>query len=288
MSAIELTNLTENWLKRNIEAAKFRRVSNVAVKVTPELAAEMLTKNEGNRNPRHGSMMMLSRAITNGEWIETGDTIKFDMFGRLLDGQHRLMAVVHADRSVNMDIVFGVSPEAFDRIDTGYARTTNQLLAMSGIKNGAVITSGARSMMAIQSGLSNTSSLSVSRHQVLDFVKKNPDIIEGARVSDTIKSRIGRVVSPGGTTAAITILTRRMGKDVDPFVDGLCSGANLTKESPILALRNRLIRGSTSKITDGVEIAALFIKAFNSWHAGRPVKVLSWRPADEDFPTVGA
>ncbi len=262
-----------------------RRTHVQAATITPEVAAEMLKRNEGNRNPRHQHVTLLSRAMEAGQWIDTGDTIKFDTNGRLLDGQHRLLAVLQSKTPVRMDVAFGIDPEAFDRIDTGYSRTTGQLLSMAGVKDGAVVTSAVRTLMAIEAGFRAASSLSVSRHDVVEYFKRNPGVADCVKQSNQIKHALGRTTSPGGVAAAIFIIKYADGQDLNTFIDNVCSGIGLVKDSSLLLLRNRLIRGS-SRQGDGVEVAAIFIKAFNSWREGRPMQKLVWRVADEEFPTV--
>lgn len=289
MTTIQLTSTNETWLNRHIQTSKFRRVSLVGITVTPDLAKEMLARNEGNRVKRVAHVGALAQAIKSGDWIETGDTIKFDTNGRLLDGQHRLSAIIQANTSVVADVVFGVTPEAFDRIDTGMARTHSQILAMVGIKDGPLLTSATRVLLALNRGLSHAGSVSASKHEVVEFIKANHDLIASARVAERVRKAIGRIASPGGLTAAVYLINKRVGTDITPFIDQLCSGAGLNAESPILALRNRFIRssGKARNKIDGVEATALVIKAFNAWHEGRPMKQLSWRVADEEFPVVG-
>lgn len=289
MTTIQLTTSNESWLNRHIQTSKFRRVSLVGITVTPELAKEMLARNEGNRVKRANHVGALAQAIKNGDWVETGDTIKFDTTGRLLDGQHRLSAIIQADKPVVADVVFGVPPEAFDRIDTGMTRTHSQILAMVGIKDGPLLTSATRILLALKKGLSHAGSVSASKHEVVEFIKANPDLIAAARIADRVRKAIGRIASPGGMTAAAYLINKRVGSDINPFIEQLCTGVGLSADSPILALRNRFIRSGTKTRNklDGVEATALVIKAFNAWHEGRPVKALSWRVADEDFPEVG-
>ena len=79
--------------------------------VTPALALEWLEKMGANRSVAQRYVEAFARDMRAGEWTLNGETIKFDVQGRLVDGQHRLWAVVQADVTVEMDVARDV-PEA--------------------------------------------------------------------------------------------------------------------------------------------------------------------------------
>ena len=64
--------------------------------ITPELAAEFLKKNKSNRPLSSKHVIALAGSIERGEWMFTGESIKFSESDTLLDGQHRLSAIVMA------------------------------------------------------------------------------------------------------------------------------------------------------------------------------------------------
>lgn len=93
------------------------------VVVSPKLAAEFLGKNTRNRKLRKWYAVALSEAIKRGEWIVSHQGIAFSESGALLDGQHRLQAVVLSGISVTMLLVTGIDDAAFQIIDRGMGRT---------------------------------------------------------------------------------------------------------------------------------------------------------------------
>ena len=62
--------------------------------ITPKKAEEYLKHNIRNRKHRRQVVNELSTIITQGEWRLVHQPIAFDSTGRLVDGQHRLMAIV--------------------------------------------------------------------------------------------------------------------------------------------------------------------------------------------------
>lgn len=112
------------------------RITHSTVTVTPEQAAKWLDRNVANRTVRPSRVKEYAAAMQEGRWLYTADPIRFDEDGRLIDGQHRLMALVRADLPVDMHVVRGLSRDAQDAVDTGAARTASDQLKVRGFKHG--------------------------------------------------------------------------------------------------------------------------------------------------------
>lgn len=69
--------------------------------ITPELASYWLSNcNQGNRSIKQAVVKKYAQDITEGQWRITHQCIAFDIAGRLVDGQHRLSAVVLCNRAI--------------------------------------------------------------------------------------------------------------------------------------------------------------------------------------------
>lgn len=103
-------------------------ISSFDAIVTPEMAKKLLsernTKNYRKIDPNH--IQELATEMRLGNWAYNGDSIKFDWDGYLMDGQHRLSAVVEYGKWVCFHIVEGLDPADVDKIDTA---TKNRSLA---------------------------------------------------------------------------------------------------------------------------------------------------------------
>lgn len=100
--------------------------------VTPELAAEWLQSNTNNRNVKRWTVEQYARDMSAGRWAMTGDPIRFAPDGRLLDGQHRLMAVVKSQVAVEMVVIRGLDPSSQIVMDIGPSRTGGDALKLTG------------------------------------------------------------------------------------------------------------------------------------------------------------
>jgi len=99
--------------------------------VTPDMASAWLATSRGNRRLRKAWVEELARAMRAGQFAETHQAIAFDEDSALVDGHHRLSAVVESGCTVRMLVVSGVAREAYSAIDSGIGRTVADRLGIS-------------------------------------------------------------------------------------------------------------------------------------------------------------
>lgn len=99
--------------------------------ITPEIAKTMLGENVNNRRISRDNVNLFAREIRNGEWRFNGEAIKFSKDGRLLDDQHRLLAVIAADKPLTTLVIRGLEDETQQTMDSGKTRTLGDVLAAS-------------------------------------------------------------------------------------------------------------------------------------------------------------
>ena len=76
------------------------------VTVTPDMAFEMLEKNTRNRKVDEKRVRQYAKDMKSSRWALNGSTIVIAEDGTLLDGQHRLWAVIEANVPVQLLIVY--------------------------------------------------------------------------------------------------------------------------------------------------------------------------------------
>jgi len=105
-------------------------------KITPELASKWLEANfKNNRQIRQARVDAYASDMAAGNWTFTGEAVKFSIDGSLIDGQHRLSAIVASGKSIKMLIVKGVKPAAMTAMDTQMGRTLSNVLAIQSYEN---------------------------------------------------------------------------------------------------------------------------------------------------------
>ena len=99
--------------------------------VTPEMAQAYLTRNTRNRKLRQSVVDRYAGDMASGKWQLTHQGLAFNCDGTLLDGQHRLAAIVKAGVPVTMMMTFGVHEDAQRDMDTLEIRNPADSLSMS-------------------------------------------------------------------------------------------------------------------------------------------------------------
>lgn len=228
--------------------------------VTPEMARNLLKKNDHNRRVREHHVDFLASEIANGRWKLTSETIAISPDGVIVDGQHRLIAVTQSGVAVECWVARGVPMDVQDVIDTGTVRTvSDQLQLGDGLKNATMSVAAVRQIVAL----------------CCDFqkVKISTDL---ARI---ILSEFGREIEfcidklfpfrPGFRAWVIGSLAFAMSADrhTSVFIEALGSGENITRGDPAKAARDWLTNGSSISLTKHYKrgaIEGLMNAAYNS------------------------
>lgn len=81
-------------------------INFVLMQITPEIAKAFLAGNTDNRKLAIRTVEVLARDMTNGGWRLTHQCIAISESGLLIDGQHRLSAVVSSGKTVPMYVAY--------------------------------------------------------------------------------------------------------------------------------------------------------------------------------------
>lgn len=95
---------------------------------TPADAANAMTKCSGQRNLNNNRVRLYAREMAAGRWTTGVDPIVFDEDDNLINGQHRLAAVILAKIPVTVLTVRGMPRAAIRSIDMGAPRRTADLV----------------------------------------------------------------------------------------------------------------------------------------------------------------
>lgn len=99
------------------------------ITVTPEMAKKWLATNtKGNRPTSSRVVGCYARDMAAGRWQLTHQGIAFNKTGELVDGQHRLAAIVEADVPVEMVVSTGFDVEYDSPLDQGRVRGLNHVM----------------------------------------------------------------------------------------------------------------------------------------------------------------
>ncbi len=114
--------------------------------VTPELAAKWLLKNTSNRAVRKGRVKAFARDMKAGAWSFNPQPISFGTDDGILDGQHRLLAIIESGVSVQMAVWFDVPVASRSVMDLGTPRGLRDVAGIS-VLEAAVVMAMMRGMI---------------------------------------------------------------------------------------------------------------------------------------------
>jgi len=252
--------------------------------ITPEVARDWLARSGENfRRLDKARAARLADNIRHLGWTVDANPLKFDSKGRLVDGQHRLAALVELGIAVQTWVARGVDDDK--TIDVGRPRTIVDYLLHRGEKNVVHLASALHYIWKHERGhsfLYNGARSTPSPRELLDLLERRPEI----RACVVSARRCRDVVSVG----QMAYLRYVVGGWAESFIDVVASGANLAEDDPVLRLRERMLANRVTKAKlPGPERLALLIKAWNAWHEGRRMKCLKWHAvgrAAEEFPQI--
>tara|TARA_Y100000310_G_C20519822_1_gene733095 strand:- start:81 stop:1028 length:948 start_codon:yes stop_codon:yes gene_type:complete len=95
----------------------------------------------------------LVQAMNSGEFIESlGGSIVISDTGQLLDGQHRLTAVTHTDKTIRFNVKRGVPEDAFVYLDQNRTRSLKDTFSTAGIRNPRAVAAAANFLYRLVEG----------------------------------------------------------------------------------------------------------------------------------------
>ena len=251
--------------------------------VTPEKASQWLRNNPNNRRKSKAGIRKLAQVIVNDEWKLNGESIIIDSTGRLLDGQHRLEAVMIAKKPVYCVVVEGVDPEAFDSIDQGRKRTNGDVFEIMGEADGGMLSAACAWVYRYQHGYMYNQ-VRLTPQQAANVL----DVHSGLRESIPMGRLVGKTrLCPPSVATALHYLFSKVDREfAQEFMSRLADGAGLDEDSPILRLRKLLSNNqmATAKLP-APYVAGMIIRAWNRWMNGQYRKGIAMKQGDS-FPRI--
>ncbi len=245
--------------------------------ITPEIAAEMLRSNTSNRPLTDRHVLFLSNQMVKGKWLYNGESIKFSKNGVLLDGQHRLTALIKSGKTIDMLVIHGLEEEAFNVIDTGRTRTAGDVLGKNGYSSSISLGASCRFLIMIaRGGYSQDSkkALNITNQDVLDLVEKNPDIAEAMTFSQGVYIK-NRQLPKSIIGGLYYLFSKKNAIKAEEFWTGYSTGIDLPQGNPVLMLRTKLMQDSINKSRMSTrEKVFLTIAAWNAFVLNKTIAQL--------------
>lgn len=108
-----------------------RQPSYVILIVTPEQAKEWLSRNTHNRKIDQRHVKRLVADLVAGRWKFNPDPLSFSPGGMVLNGQHRLTAIVESGIAAQVAVCFDVPDDSMSVMDQGKPRGLKDIANLS-------------------------------------------------------------------------------------------------------------------------------------------------------------
>lgn len=277
---------------------KRQGIQALSMTVTPEIAMQWLEKNTKNRCLKPRQVDVLAKEIQEGRWCLNALPIIFAQTGELIDGQHRLHAVIKTGIPIETLVVFGVDdPDAFKTIDTNHLnRSTSQLLDIMGKKKNAIqLAAIAKRLLHWDNtvdkskfSLTNDAWQRISQDSILIYADTHEKEILDMFQDMHLCLSYRRCGAGSAFITALIICNRTDDTTTYLLTEMIKSGANLPEKSAVTLLRDRFITPhKRSTLNWETDVMALTIKTWNYFSRNTPITFLRWRqegPSAECFP----
>lgn len=259
------------------------------VMVTPEVAQQWLQRNTRNRTATEEYIQRLANAMERGEFQFNGDAIRFSRSGVLLDGQHRLAAIVRSRTPVQQVVVSGLDDDTQVTMDRQNRRTLGHYLQIKGETQSKTLTAALNMAWQWDRGhrwkVGSGAADAPSYEQAYEYLQANPNIRQSAEVAKPLRPK---KVMRESTGALLHWVFSRINPDqADDFMERLTSGAHVDDGDPVWALRERSKDLRVDKLETPQTVVPIACKAWNYHRKGKHIKLLRVRTGGdkpEDFP----
>ena len=214
--------------------------------ITPDTAKQLLSKNiDTNRKLKPNLVRKYVTDILSGKW-EISDSLKIDKNDNLIDGQHRLHAIIQANKPVDLAVSRGYEPKAAQYLDIGAKRTVSDIARLQGVQLSPKVSAILRNIVA--AGLTNSdfqTKVSLTEQDIIDLYHTiQPELNYALELR-----QYGKVAK----TAAMSVLTR-----VALYYD-VVNSPDTNEAKRLAEAKNVLISGVTSEANNPLICARDYI-----------------------------
>jgi len=295
---LEEGELVENTVEEQEDKSQQTKMKAEVRLIDPELAEHLLNNHYGNRALSQRAVDDYARDMKEGRWIECGNPINIGPDGNLLNGQHRLWAIIESGCEFEFVIISENSNDVHKVFDIGRRRTGPQILGLQNVDKPTIVRGIAdkflryvKSLNLDVEGVYPYTSIKeqpwketkpwqhgmVTKTEPDEYVLAHED--ELAEIVPYAQEFHSEFKSGKIWYAGFAYIVKKMSDQpymFDQFHDGVVKGQMLAEGDPRYALRRHLIRQNKApqSIWEQQFHVAIAIIAWNKWIEGKPVKLL--------------
>lgn len=278
-------------------------------RVTVAQASRWLEDRRANRTISEDTVTRYLRDMQEGQWNDGEADLNFDADGRLIDGQHKLLALIQYGKPITFCLKWGCSDSHYMKVDTGRVRTLCDLLEIwysmrhgedERMRNSATVAGAVEVLMIHMMNpleMQRNGRNKVSPARKVEFFERH--FADGSLEHHVAKCRRYKTDFAGWVScshvAAISWLFAQVNEDdSDYYVETLAKGGSgLGPGDPIYVLREQLLKHARKPHManiQGRQLWCYMIKCWNAIQEGREIRqAYKWRVGGqkpESFPLI--
>lgn len=266
------------------------KVWSVTQTIAPAEAKQLLLAMEPQRVIRPTWVQKLAADMKAKRWHFTHQGIAFDEAGHLIDGQHRLMAIIESGCAVEMTVTFNVPKTAFKYMDRHQRRNVADDLVTSSTvdrKLAKLISACVRPMNNIDRGALPWASGADHRpnfDMAAAVLSRHPLLTVSAEYT---YGKSHRSIVPATALAVFGCLFMEKNQNKAlTFLDQVTIGDDLRVGDPAWALRDMLMRERDMRAKNIPSVMTGIVRAWNAFVEGRKLTKLDTSIRGEGFPEI--
>jgi hypothetical protein len=269
-----------------VEAEVAPEIKTEFIDISPELAAELVKpeRNYCNRSVKESVVKAYARDMAAGRWRVNGEGIQIDVDGGLLNGQHRMLAIIMSGKTIKMLVVSGLPRNTRATMDAGRKRTNTDNFTMDGVKNAKAVAAISRRAVLWERGDRRFRDI-VTFVEAEEMLAKHPEIHRSAEIAERVHRSFKLI--PTSALGTGHFLMHQTAPDETPwFFGAIEKGTDLSEGSPVLTLRERVRRDRDDGIRVGdVRALAYLVRAWNAHRRGKTLARIQ-HALNEPIPDV--
>lgn len=261
--------------------------------VTPEVASDWLEHfNEGNRSIQRKHVSMIARDIMNGRWMDNAQAICFagnpldpssSDYIRLLNGQHRLAAVVEADTPIEVRIATNVPASMFKTYDIQSKRSTSSALPLKDEDRSGdarIFEAAAKFQYRHDLGYRETAkSITPSTSEIKDVLEKHPGLMSRENYTTARRTEMLKVATASIWLYVLNKIQNEHEQASSSFLHDLLEGDNLSSDNPMKEDRVPLLgmkanRDNVKRLPRAQMLENILDAwdRYHEWYTGKPTE----------------
>lgn len=236
--------------------------------IDPQKAAQYLALNRKNRRIFRNHLDGLVHDMKNGKWIFNGDPIRFNGDGYMIDGQHRMQAMIESGATLDLVVIRELSERAFETVDIGRKRSMPDFLSIEGKAHPQQLASALSYITRYHKWQNIMSHEKITVAEKLTTLAEHPQI---ERLVAAYASRNYPLKASVGILAACHYLFHEINQEqADIYMGQVVMGEDLSEGDPAFTVRRWIIRAHTGKTNAriGETVGNVIFRGWNAFRDG--------------------